>query len=323
MPDPVLVTGAAGFIGSHLCEALLARGERVAGLDNFDPFYAPAEKRRNLAACLASPSFSFFEADICAPAELEAAFAQTRPGLVIHLAALAGVRPSILAPELYARVNLDGTANLLQLCARHGLPRFIFASSSSVYGESDRLPFAETDPADRPVSPYAATKRAGELLCHTWHHLYGISTLCLRFFTVYGPRQRPDLAIRKFAANLLAGEPIEVYGDGSSSRDYTYVADIVRGVVAALDYLREQHCFEIVNLGNSHAVSLREMISALERVSGLKAKLVQAEPQSGDVPRTLADIAKAARLLDYRPQTSFQAGLELFWEWLRVSGLTG
>ncbi len=315
MPDPVLVTGAAGFIGSHLCEALLARGERVAGLDNFDPFYAPAEKRRNLEACLADPNFSLWEADIRDPAGLAEVFERVRPGLVVHLAALAGVRPSILDPELYAAVNVGGTVNLLQLCARHAVPKFIFASSSSVYGETARLPFSESDPVDRPVSPYAATKKAGELLCHTWHHLYGISMLCLRFFTVYGPRQRPDLAIRKFAAKLSAGEPIEVYGDGSSSRDYTYVADIVRGVVAALDYLRGRHCCEIVNLGNSHAVSLTEMISSLERVSGLQARLIQAEPQSGDVPRTQADLAKARRLLGYQPQTVFQQGLELFWRW--------
>ncbi|MBW6514805.1 MAG: SDR family NAD(P)-dependent oxidoreductase [Candidatus Syntrophosphaera sp.] len=319
-PDPILVTGGAGFIGSHLCEALLQKGSRVICLDNFCSFYAPLIKRANISACLENPSFTLVEADITDPQALESVFATHKPALVAHLAAMAGVRPSIADPELYARVNVLGTLNLLQLCARHGVDKFIFASSSSVYGNNPQIPFSESDRVDDPISPYAATKKAGELLCHTWHHLYGISMLCLRFFTVYGPRQRPDLAIHKFLGLMARGEMIPVFGDGSSSRDYTYVADTVNGILGALDYVQNHPCYEIINLGNDRGVRLDGMIAVLEEVTGMKARQEHLPPQEGDVLRTRADISKARRLLGYDPSTSFEQGIARFWEWWRTQG---
>lgn len=322
LPEPILVTGGAGFIGSHLCEALLREGCRVVCLDNFNSFYAPEAKRANLHACLSDPRFTLIEADIRDRDALSAAFSAQRPQAVVHLAAMAGVRPSLDDPELYAEVNVLGTLNLLQQCARSGIRNFVFASSSSVYGNNPKIPFAEDDPVDHPISPYAATKKAGELLCHTWHHLHGISIACLRFFTVYGPRQRPDLAIHKFARLLREGQPLPFYGDGSSSRDYTYIADTVSGILRALDFVTRNSCCEIINLGNDHGVALREMISALEKVSGIPARIDRQPMQPGDVLRTWADISKATKLLNYQPQTAYTQGIRAFWDWFAESGPT-
>lgn len=319
MPETILVTGGAGFIGSHLCEALLAQGHEVLCLDNFCSFYPPEIKRKNIQPCLEQPNFTLIEADITAPEALAKVFNTNHIDLVIHLAARAGVRPSIRDPLLYAQVNFLGTQNLLELCAAHRIGKFIFASSSSVYGNKSQVPFVESDPVDMPISPYAATKKAGELLCHTWHHLHRISMLCLRFFTVYGPRQRPDLAIHKFTELLARGKALPVYGDGSSSRDYTYISDIIGGILGAVEYARNHHCYEIINLGSDHGIRLDELIGTLERVSGLPARLERKEPQPGDVLRTHADISKARQLLGYAPAMDFQEGIRLFWQWWQSS----
>jgi len=315
----VLLTGGAGFIGSHLAEALLRRGLQLSVVDSLDDFYSPGAKRANLEEVRKAGDFCFCELDLCDFDALRQAISKLRPGIIIHLAARAGVRPSIENPQLYERVNVGGTVNLLELARQLGVQRFIFGSSSSVYGITNRVPFAEDDPCLRPISPYAATKLAGELFCHTYAHLYGISTLCLRFFTVYGPRQRPDLAIRKFTSLMEAGKPIPVFGDGSMGRDYTFVDDTVAGVLAALDYQFPPGGtpFDIFNLGNSHPVSLDELIKTLERVTGRVAIRDQKALQPGDVPITWANTDKAARVLGYRPATSLAEGLEKFLEWFR------
>ncbi len=311
----ILVTGAAGFIGSHLSEALVARGERVIGIDNFDPYYDPAIKRRNVAGLLAGEGFTLIEGDICDPQALNAAFAAGDVAGVIHLAAKAGVRPSIEAPVAYARANVEGTAALLEAARVRGVERFVFGSSSSVYGAANEVPFSEDQRIDRPISPYAATKVAGEALCHTWHHLYGIPMVLLRFFTVYGPRQRPDLAISKFVRLLEAGEPIPQFGDGSSSRDYTYIADIVRGITAAYDSdLR----FEIINLGSSAPVRLDEMIAAVGAAVGVEPAVRVLDDQPGDVPRTFASVEHARELLGWEPEWSLADGLREFVAWYRA-----
>lgn len=315
MPELILVTGGAGFIGSHLCEALLRDGKRVLCVDNFCDFYDPARKHANLRGCLGNPLFALETVDVTDAAGLADVFDKYNITAVCHLAAMAGVRPSIQNPGLYLHVNLSGTLNLLKLCQKHGIKSFVFASSSSVYGNGPKLPYSESDPVDHPISPYAASKKAGELLCHTWHHLWGISILCLRFFTVFGPRQRPDLAIHKFATLLKAGRPLPVYGDGSSSRDYTYIDDTVTGIMAALELTGKTSVYDVINLGNDQSVSLEHMVHYLERVSGIKALRQQLPPQDGDVLHTRADISKAARLLGYNPQTSFEQGLEHFWRW--------
>lgn len=315
----VLLTGGAGFIGSHLAEALLRRGLQLSVVDSLDDFYSPGAKRANLEEVRKAGDFCFCELDLCDFDALRQAISKLRPGIIIHLAARAGVRPSIENPQLYERVNVGGTVNLLELARQLGVQRFIFGSSSSVYGITNRVPFAEDDPCLRPISPYAATKLAGEFFCHTYAHLYGISTLCLRFFTVYGPRQRPDLAIRKFTSLMEAGKPIPVFGDGSMGRDYTFVDDTVAGVLAALDYQFPPGGtpFDIFNLGNSHPVSLDELIKTLERVTGRVAIRDQKALQPGDVPITWANTDKAARVLGYRPATSLAEGLEKFLEWFR------
>ncbi|MGC9361960.1 MAG: GDP-mannose 4,6-dehydratase [Candidatus Syntrophosphaera sp.] len=320
MPDTVLVTGGAGFIGSHLCEALLAGGCKVICLDNFCDFYSPALKRENTSGCLSKPGFELVEADILDKGAMEEIFSLNKPSLVVHLAAMAGVRPSLDDPDLYTRVNVLGTLNLLQMCAQHSVDKFIFGSSSSVYGNNPKVPFSEEDRVDDPISPYAATKRSAELLCHTWHHLHGLSILCLRFFTVYGPRQRPDLAIRKFLELMSRGEPLPVYGDGSSSRDYTYITDTIAGILGAVDYISRHSCFEIINLGNDHSVRLDEMISTLEKASGLTARLKRLPMQDGDVIRTRSDISKARAMLGYSPETSFEEGVAKFWRWWQELG---
>ncbi len=311
----ILVTGAAGFIGSHVSESLVARGDRVIGLDNFDPYYDLAIKRRNLTDLQASDRFRLIEGDIRDLAAVEEAFTAEGPvDGVIHLAARAGVRPSIEQPVEYATTNVEGTVNLLEAARRHEVGRFVFGSSSSVYGASNTVPFSEDQTTDRPISPYAATKIAGEALCYTWRHLYGLPMVVLRFFTVFGPRQRPDLAINKFVRLLEAGEPIPQFGDGSSSRDYTFVADIARGILAALD---SDLAYEVINLGGSSPVRLDEMIAAVGAAVGVEPRVIILEDQPGDVPRTSADVRKAKRLLDWEPQWSLADGLREFVAWYR------
>jgi UDP-glucuronate 4-epimerase len=309
-----LITGAAGFIGSHLVDRLLGEGWRITAVDNFDPFYEPAVKRRNIAAHLKQAGYRLVEADIRDFGALDRAL-DGGYDVIVHLAAKAGVRPSIQDPLTYQEVNVRGTQNLLELARRRGVRQFLFASSSSVYGVNPEAPWREDACVLRPISPYAATKVSGELLGHVYSHLYGIRFLALRFFTVYGPRQRPDLAIHKFARAMLAGEPAPFYGDGSTSRDYTYIGDLIAGVRAAIDY--EGSLYEVINLGNNRTISLAEMVRALEEALGIEARLDRQPEQPGDVPRTWADISKAARLLGYAPQTSFEDGLRAFVAWLR------
>lgn len=310
----VLVTGAAGFIGSNLVDRLLAEGREVVGLDNFDPFYPEEQKRRNLVGAQASGRFRLVRADVRDAKAVERAFAEGRFDGVVHLAALAGVRPSIERPALYADVNVNGTTVLLEAACRHGKPRFVFASSSSVYGEREDGPFRETDPIERPISPYAATKRAGELIAHTFHHTHRLQVTCVRIFTAYGPRQRPDLAIRAFADRMLRGDPIPVYGDGTSLRDFTFVGDLVEGLVRALD---RDLGFRILNLGAGRPVVLRDVIHALERALGTEARIDWLPRQTGDVSRTWADTTAARDALGYAPATSLEAGIARFVAWLR------
>ena len=313
-PGPVLVTGAAGFIGSHLSEHLLDEGRQVVGIDNFCDFYDPAAKRRNVSAALRDRGFTLAEADIRDAAAVRSAFASHRPGAVVHLAAMAGVRPSIRDPALYADVNVTGTVNILDAAAAHGVPRVVIASSSSIYGNNEKVPFAEDDPVDRPISPYAATKRACELLGHACCHLHGMAVTCLRLFTVFGPRQRPDLAIARFMRLLGAGEPLPVFGDGETSRDYTYVDDIVAGITATL---QRDAGYRIYNLGGDHPVSLNEMIATIERVTGKRARIERQPMQPGDVSRTWADLARSRAELGYQPRTSLAEGMARQWEWGR------
>lgn len=314
----VILTGGAGFIGSHLAEALISRGVSLTIIDNLDDFYAPAWKKENLAEIARIGSYDFREADICDYAQMEEVFRVAEADALIHLAARAGVRPSLEQPCLYEKTNVAGTVNLLELCRKFQVRKLIFGSSSSVYGATSRVPFSETDTGLRPISPYAATKLGGELLCYTYAHLFQISIICLRFFTVYGPRQRPDLAIRKFTSLIKRGEPLSVFGDGSSGRDYTYVGDIVSGVISALEYQPRDSsgaAFEIFNLGNSHPVKLTELIEHLEHATGYRAAVKFTEMPPGDVPITWADISKARRLLGYKPETSLTEGLNQFLTW--------
>ncbi len=312
MPHAV-VTGAAGFVGSHLAESLLGDGWRVTAVDVFDDFYAPSVKRANIAMATDHERFRLVEADIRDAVAMERVCGDG-VDVVVHLAARAGVRPSIEQPMLYQEVNVTGTCVLLEAARKHGIGRFVFASSSSVYGNNRKVPFAESDNVDYPISPYAATKKAGELLCHTYHHLYGIEMTCLRFFTVYGPRQRPDLAIHKFARLIEDGQPIPVFGDGSMMRDYTYVDDIVAGVRAAMDRCKGYH---IYNLGNASPVSLSELIASLERALGRKAIIDRRPTQPGDVERTFADTTLSGKDLAYAPRTTLVEGLAKFVEWMR------
>lgn len=312
MATKVLITGVAGFIGSHLARRLVGLGYSVVGLDNFDPFYDPAVKRRNLCDLLDKPNFQLVEADIREQNQIGELFQKNRFEIVVHLAAKAGVRPSIENPVGYADVNVNGTVVVLEAARQAGVSRFIFASSSSVYGNSPKVPFSETDNVDNPISPYAATKKAGELLCYTYHHLYQMSVWCLRFFTVYGPGQRPDLAIHKFAGLIWAGKPVPVYGDGSMERDFTYIDDVIDGVVVAL-----QRCsgYAIYNLGNSCPVRVDRLVELLERILGKKAVIEWLPEQAGDVKRTYADIRRAQRDLNFFPKTPLSEGLARFVEW--------
>jgi len=314
----ILITGGAGFIGSHLVDRLLSEGGwHVTVVDDFNDFYEPSIKHENIAAHLSNPQFRLVEADIRAGAELEKAFVDTKYDYIVHLAARAGVRPSLKEPRLYVETNVNGTLNLLALARTHQVEHFVFGSSSSVYGVNPKVPFSEDDPIFNPISPYAATKAAGELLCHTYAHLYDMRIVCLRFFTVYGARQRPDLAIHKFAKLISAGEPIPVFGDGTTRRDYTYIDDIIAGVRAAIDF--EKTNYEVINLGESRTVELRELISLIEGVLGKRAQIDRQPPQPGDVPQTFADISKARKLLGYNPQTEIESGLRRFIEWFRAS----
>lgn len=310
----ILVTGGAGFIGSHLCEQLLAGGHEVAIIDDLNDYYSPAFKRQNLDAVSRAGDVRFQEGDICDEECVKALCSEFKPEAIIHIAARAGVRPSIEQPLLYERVNVGGTAVLLEAARRTGCGKFILASSSSIYGVANRVPFSEEDTSNLPISPYAATKLAAEKFCYTYSHLYGMRTVCLRFFTVYGPRQRPDLAIRKFMERIEAGQPIPVFGDGSMGRDYTFVADTVSGIVGALNL---DAPYEVINLGNSHPVGLVEMIRTIERVLGKQAQIDWKPEQPGDVPITFADISKAQRLLGYAPSTPFEEGIARQAEWMR------
>jgi UDP-glucuronate 4-epimerase len=314
MPDVmrVLVTGGAGFIGSHFSERLIARGHTVTCLDNFNTAYDPAIKRRNVAALTNHPAYRLVEGDILDGAMLSGLFGASAFDAVVHLAARAGVRPSIQEPALYQKVNVEGTVNLLESSVSNRVPKFVFASSSSVYGAEAHIPFSEDDRVDRPVSPYAATKRAGELLAYTFHALYGLSVHCLRFFTVYGPRQRPDMAIHKFTRLIAEGKEVPLYGDGSSRRDFTFISDVVDGLERSLERCSG---YSIYNLGESQTVELKALIGLLEKAIGKQARIQALPDQPGDVPITYADISKARRELDYRPSVPIEAGIPVFVRW--------
>ena len=315
MPN-ILITGGAGFIGSHLVDRLLAEGDwQITVVDDFNDFYDPEIKRANIESYLSNPNLKLIETDIRDFYSLNEVFAEGNFECIVHLAARAGVRPSLIEPRLYVETNINGTTNLLELSRQHSVNQFVFGSSSSVYGENRKVPFSETDPIFKPISPYAATKAAGELLCHTYSHLYRMRIVCLRFFTVYGARQRPDLAIHKFARLISDGERIPVFGDGTTRRDYTYIDDIVAGVRAAIDY--DQSMYEVINLGESQTVELRELITLLETALDQKAQIDWQPLQPGDVPQTFADIGKARRLLNYDPQTPIADGIRKFVGWLK------
>jgi UDP-glucuronate 4-epimerase len=309
----IIVTGAAGFIGSHLTDHLLDRGDSVIGIDNFDPFYDKSIKENNLVSALNHPNFSLHRSDIREFTEMQDIFSTEIPDLVVHIAAKAGVRPSILDPAGYYQTNVSGTINILECCKKFEVKKIVFASTSSIYGNNPKVPFSESDFVDHPISPYAATKKAAELLCHTYHHLYGIHIHALRFFTVYGPRQRPDLAIHKFFKLLMADQRLPVYGDGTTSRDYTYIDDIIAGVLNSIDRVDG---YEIINLGEAKTIKLNDLIKVIERITGKTAKKEVLPMQAGDVLRTYADISKAHRILDYHPGTNIETGLEKFYRWL-------
>jgi UDP-glucuronate 4-epimerase len=310
----VLLTGGAGFIGSHLADSLIEHGHRVTVVDNFDPFYDLRAKRRNVERHAADPRWRLADVDLRDPEALRTRL-DDRYDAIVHLAAKAGVRPSILDPIAYQDVNVRGTQHLLELARERGIRQFVFASSSSVYGINPRVPWREDDHVLQPISPYASTKVSGELLGHVYSHLYGIRFVALRFFTVYGPRQRPDLAIHKFARLIMAGRPIPVFGDGATRRDYTYIADIVGGIRSALEYSGSE--YEVVNLGNNETVTLLEMIRGLEQALGLEARIEWLPEQPGDVPQTWADVSKAGTLLGYEPRTPYAEGVRHFVAWLR------
>lgn len=312
----ILVTGGAGFIGSHLCERLLREGAYVICFDNFDSFYDPNIKIKNVEGTgkKFSDQFTLITGDIRNHDHLQEVFKKNRIDLVIHLAARAGVRPSIAEPLLYQDVNIRGTIALLEACKETGIKEFLFASSSSVYGENQRVPFSESDLDIQPISPYGATKRAGELLCYSYHHLYGMNIACLRIFTAYGPRQRPEMAIHKFTRLIGQGKTIPIYGDGSSRRDYTFIDDLIDGILNVIHHPRG---FEIYNLGESQTTSLKELVQLIEEALGKKAHVEMLEPQPGDVSITYADISKAKRILGYEPRIKMEEGIKQFIEWFK------
>ncbi len=312
----VLVTGGAGFIGSHMTQKLLEQGFSVDCVDNFNTYYDPVRKRENIKDYLHNPCYHLLQGDIVDASFLEGVFQRNKYDAVIHLAARAGVRPSIQQPLLYEQVNVQGTLNLLELCRQTDTKKIIFASSSSVYGANNKVPFSEDDPVDHPISPYAATKKAGELMCYTYHHLYGLSVSCMRFFTVYGPRQRPDMAIHKFARLIMEGKTVPVFGDGRSRRDYTYIDDIIQGLYAAFMQCEGYH---IYNLGESNTVELSYLIQLLEAALGRKAILEYRPEQPGDVPITYADIGLARKELNYHPVTPIEDGIRQFAAWFKTN----
>lgn len=312
MPKKILVTGGAGFIGSNLVESLLSRGDEVIAIDNFDSFYDPAVKRKNIASAKSNPAYRMLECDIRDLAMMESLLADVDIDVIFHGAARAGVRPSIMQPFLYEEVNIKGTMNMLELARGKGVKNFVFAASSSVYGNNEKVPFSEDDNVDRPISPYAATKKACEEICYTFHHLYDIPVICLRFFTVYGPRQRPEMAIHKFTRLISSGSEVPVFGDGSSQRDYTYIDDCISGVVSAID---AELAFEIINLGESEITSLNDLILGIETAVGKTAKRKYLPEEPGDVRITFADISKARKILGYDPRTPVRDGIRKFVKW--------
>jgi UDP-glucuronate 4-epimerase len=316
----ILLTGGAGFIGSHLSEKITDIGHRVTCIDNFNSFYDPALKEDNLKDIIDRENFELYRADILDRKVMEDIFSARDFDMVIHLAAMAGVGPSIANAPLYEKINIGGTLNLLENCKKNNIKKFIFASSSSVYGGNKKTPFSEEDSVDLPVSPYAATKKSGELICYTYHHLYDISVFAFRFFTVYGPRQRPEMAIHKFIRNIYSGDPLEIYGDGSSSRDYTYIGDIIEGILSGLELVEG---YEIINLGNSYPVLLSDLVGLIEKATGKKARLRYAGPRPGDVFTTFADIEKAKKLIKYDPETSIEEGLGYFIDWYKEKSEEG
>lgn len=333
----ILVTGGAGFIGSHLCENLLSLGHHIINIDNFHDFYPTNIKIKNvlestnnkkyistvkdiesLIKTVNCDTYKLYFNDIRNLEELDNIFAKEKPQLVIHLAGLAGVRPSIMKPLLYEDVNVRGTMNLLELCKKYSINKFIQASSSSIYGNNTKVPFKETDIVDFAISPYAFTKKSAEVIGHVYHKLYNIDMFQLRFFTVYGQRQRPDLAIHKFVKLILENKEIQMFGDGSTYRDYTYIQDIIQGILKSIDYLLvNNNVYEILNLGSSHPISLKEMIETIEKVLNKKAKIKHLPMQPGDVDKTYADISKAKELISYQPKISFINGIENFFNWYK------
>lgn len=312
----ILVTGAAGFIGSNLVRELLANGYYVTGVDNFDSFYDPAIKQANISGFIHDKNFTMHQGDIRDRDFLSGVFSESKFDCVVHLAARAGVRPSIADPELYYDVNVRGTLILLETMRVSGVGNLVFASSSSVYGNNKKVPFSESDNVDNPISPYAATKKAGELLCYNYHHLYGFNTYCLRFFTVYGHNQRPEMAIQQFGRLIKEGKPITMYGDGTTKRDYTYIDDIVSGILASIERVKG---YEVINLGNNNTVELKALISYISEIIGAEAFIENKPLQPGDVDITYADISKAAGLLNYHPGHSIQEGLRRMFE-TKVAG---
>ncbi|MGA0559086.1 NAD-dependent epimerase/dehydratase family protein [Larkinella sp. VNQ87] len=316
----ILLTGGAGFIGSNLGQQLLAEGHQVVCLDNLDTYYDPDIKWSNVQTSLSNPAYQFHQGDIRDTELVNTLFQTYGFEAVIHLAARAGVRPSVQDPALYYDVNVNGTLTLLQAMQRSGVQKMVYASSSSVYGDSPRVPFAENDTADKPLSPYAASKRAAELLCHTFHHLYGFDIFCLRFFTVYGPHQRPEMAISQFTDNILNGKPITVFGDGSTARDYTYVTDIVNGIIQSLNNLQG---YEVLNIGGSDPISLAGLVQVIERAVGQTALIDRQPMQPGDVQQTYASIEKAAQLIGYQPAVRIEDGIQRFVDWYLAKQNTG
>ncbi|MCW2898614.1 MAG: dTDP-glucose 4,6-dehydratase [Streptosporangiaceae bacterium] len=311
----IVVTGAAGFIGSSTCDALRSRGDTVVGIDNFDPYYDPALKWHNLENALADGHFTLHQADIRDVAAMDAIIGAAAPDVVVHLAARAGVRPSLLDPHVYFDVNVMGTESIFRAIRRHGVPHAVLASSSSVYGATSRPPFREDEPADQPSSPYAATKRANEVAAYAHHHIWGTTITLLRFFTAYGPRQRPEMAIHRFAGLIAAGRPVPMFGDGTTARDYTFIDDIVAGVLASID---RPNGYRIYNLGTTTQVPLHDLITLLAARLGRSARVDQLPAQEGDVPLTHADISLARRELGYEPRTDIDDGLDRFIDWFRA-----
>lgn len=320
MKESALVTGAAGFIGSNLVERLFGLGYRIIGLDNFDDFYPPAVKWNNIRSIGDREGFHLVQGDIRDTSLLARVFSENNIAQVVHLAARAGVRPSLKDPGLYEDVNVRGTINLLEAARNHGVERFVFASSSSVYGLNSRVPFKEDDKVEIPTSPYAASKAAGELFCRTYNYLYHLPVAALRFFTVYGPRQRPEMAIHLFTRMIDAGEEISIFGDGTSQRDYTFISDIIDGIVGAMTY--RQPGFDIFNLGNSQPVSLEYLVQLIEESLGKRARIKRSPTQPGDVPITYADISRAKTLLGYQPKVTIEEGVARFVQWYRKTADT-